>query len=120
MFFLFKTKEPKKKKKSSRIIIKIIPTLVFISLFILIIIGFASKDKLNQYLSQSMIKNADPEVKNNGAAYIDSKYNYTKNKLDYQITFLEFGATGCIACKKWKRRKAKERKRKENANQEEK
>ena len=27
-------------------------------------------------------------------------YNYTKSDLDYKITFLEFGSTGCSACKR--------------------
>ncbi len=79
---------------------KILPWFVFISLLLFIIIGFASKDKLNQYISNTMVKNAAPEIINNGAAYIDSAYNYSTNGLNYQLTFLEFGATSCVACRK--------------------
>ncbi|MEN6618134.1 MAG: thioredoxin family protein [Rikenellaceae bacterium] len=33
-------------------------------------------------------------------AFVDSAYNYPKNGLSYQVTFLEFGAKGCSACKR--------------------
>lgn len=82
---------------------KILPWFVFISLILFIIVGLASKDKLNQYLSDAMIKNAAPAIISNGAAFIDSAYNYSKNELAYQFTFLEFGATGCVACRKMER-----------------
>ena len=32
--------------------------------------------------------------------YIDSLFNSTNNKKPYSLTFLEFGSTGCIECKK--------------------
>ncbi len=32
--------------------------------------------------------------------HVDSAYNYRNSKEHYQITFLEFGATGCSACRK--------------------
>jgi len=78
---------------------KVLPWFVFISLILLIIIGLASKDKLNQYLSKTMVKNAAPQTLSGGAAFVDSAYNYSKNGLHYEITFLEFGATGCVACR---------------------
>lgn len=80
--------------------IRLIPLFFFISLALLIIIGLASRDKLNQYLSKSM-KQAVPHVVLEAAAeYVDSAYNYTRNEMTYQITFLEFGSTGCSACRK--------------------
>jgi thiol-disulfide isomerase/thioredoxin len=79
---------------------KILPWFVFVSLILLIIVGLASKDKLTQYLSNTMMKNAAPSILDSGAAYIDSAYNYSKNGLEYEMTFLEFGATGCVACRK--------------------
>jgi thioredoxin 1 len=79
---------------------KVLPWFVFVSLILLIIVGLASRDKLNQYLSNTMVKNAAPAIKDSGAAYIDSAFNYSKNGLEYKITFLEFGATGCVACRK--------------------
>lgn len=79
---------------------KILPWFVFASLFLLIIIGFATKDKLNQYLSKSIANNASPETINSGDALIDSLFNYSANGKKYEITFLEFGAKGCSACRK--------------------
>jgi thioredoxin 1 len=46
-----------------------------------------------------MKEQAAPEIANSGAAYVDSTFNYTKNKQGYQVTFLEFGAN-CLACKR--------------------
>jgi thioredoxin 1 len=79
---------------------KVLPWFVFISLILFVIIGLASKDKLNQYLSNTMVKHAALAIINKGDAFIDSAYNYSKNGLNFEITFLEFGATGCVACKK--------------------
>jgi thioredoxin 1 len=79
---------------------KIIPWVMFVLLFGLIIIGFALKENMNNYLSKMMKEQAAPETKASGAALIDSLYNYSKNGQSFEITFLEFGATGCSACKR--------------------
>ncbi len=79
---------------------KILPWLVFSSLIFLIISGIVLKDKFNTYLSKSIKNQASPELIISGDALIDSLYNYTKNGSQYQATFLEFGATGCSACRK--------------------
>jgi len=79
---------------------KILPWAVFIALFGLIIIGFALKDDMNNYLSKMIKQQASSETKASGLALIDSLYNYTKNGQQYEVTFLEFGATGCSACKR--------------------
>lgn len=79
---------------------KILPWFIFASLLLLIIIGFATKNKLNQYLSKSIANNASPETITSGDAMIHSRYNYSLNGEKYEITFLEFGAKGCSACRK--------------------
>lgn len=79
---------------------KIFPWVVFVSLFGLLIFGFSSKDEMNKYAANMMQKQASPATINSGRNLIDSLYNYTKSDLDYKITFLEFGATGCSACKR--------------------
>lgn len=79
---------------------RVLPWFVFISLILLIIIGLASRDKLNQYLSKSIVNNASPKTINLGDALVDSLYNYSANGEKYEITFLEFGATRCVACRK--------------------
>jgi len=43
---------------------------------------------------------AGSEIKISESAFIDSAYNYTKNRLSYEVTFLEFGSKGCSACKR--------------------
>ena len=78
---------------------KILPWVVFVALFGLIIIGFALKDNMNDYVSKMMKTQAGSEIANSGLAYVDSTFNYTKNGQGYQVTFLEFGAN-CPACKR--------------------
>ncbi|VAW22986.1 hypothetical protein MNBD_BACTEROID01-2382 [hydrothermal vent metagenome] len=47
-----------------------------------------------------MQKQASPEIIHSENALGDSLYNHSVNGLNYEITFLEFGATGCSACKR--------------------
>jgi thioredoxin 1 len=61
---------------------------------------FVFKDKLNQIASTVVKAQAGAEITTSASAFVDSTYNYFKNGLNYEITFLEFGATGCSACKR--------------------
>ena len=79
---------------------KILPWVVYVLLFGFIIIGYALKENMNNYLSKMVRSQAGSEVINSGSAYVDSTFNYTKNGLNYQLTFLEFGAIGCSSCKR--------------------
>jgi len=80
---------------------KSVPWFVFILFTGMLISGFLLKDDLNNYLSEKMKEQSllDEEASARDA-YIDSLYNYTKNGSRYEITFLEFGARGCSACKR--------------------
>jgi len=74
-------------------------------LFVIISIAFivslfVFRDKLTSYSSNLMKSQVSNEQKNAIELLIDSSYNYTKNDLSYDVTFLEFGATNCAACKK--------------------
>jgi len=71
--------------------------LVFSVLFVVAL--FALKGKLTELTSKSIKAQTDSGTQQSSSAFIDSLYNYTKNGLGYSITFLEFGATGCSACK---------------------
>ncbi len=51
-------------------------------------------------ISRKMTDRAGTGVKKSIAQFIDSAYNYQKNDEGFEITFLEFGATGCISCRK--------------------
>jgi thioredoxin 1 len=79
---------------------KVLPWMVFVLLFALLIIGFSLKDSMNNYISEMMINQASPGLTQSGKALVDSLYNYSENNQDYEITFLEFGAKGCSACKR--------------------
>jgi len=79
---------------------KIIPWAVFLIFLGLIILGFALKENMNTYLSKKLIAQAGPDIINTEASFVDSVFNYSKNRQSYQLTFLEFGAKGCSACKR--------------------
>lgn len=79
---------------------KVLSWIIFILLFGLLIIGFSLKDKMNNYLSEMMKQQVSPEITLSGNGLVDSLYNYSSNGLNFEITFLEFGATGCSACKR--------------------
>lgn len=71
---------------------------LFLMLGFLILI-FALKDKMNTYISTLMKEQVSFSDANTERMLIDSLYNYSENGEPNSITFLEFGATGCSACK---------------------
>lgn len=76
-------------------------SIVFMALSILfIVLLFVFKDNLNSFASKQIQALAGSEIVLSESAMIDSTYNYSKNKLNFQTTFLEFGAKGCSACKR--------------------
>ena len=79
---------------------KVIPWIVFIIFFALMIFGFAFKERLNNSFTIMMQKQVSHELTQSGNSLIDSLYNYSANGFNYEITFLEFGATSCSACKR--------------------
>jgi thioredoxin 1 len=79
---------------------KIVPWVVVSLLAAVFIIAFALKDTMNSTISELMKQQASPELVRSGEALADSLYNYIKNGGVYEITFLEFGAKGCSACKR--------------------
>ncbi|MFA5849450.1 MAG: thioredoxin domain-containing protein [Bacteroidales bacterium] len=87
----------------SRLSIKfrqVLSWLFIVGSVLLLVSLFAFKDKLTGFSSKLMLAQADPQTINTEARRIDSAYNYSKNGLPYQFTFLEFGAKGCSACKR--------------------
>lgn len=83
-----------------------IKTKHFLNLFALTLIVlffiflFIFKGQLNDVASKAIMIQASPEITSLGSAYVDSLFNYQKNNSHYHITFLEFGSTGCVACKR--------------------
>lgn len=75
--------------------------IAFLVFWVLFIVSpFALKGKLTEFTSKSIKAKANSVTKQSASAFIDSLYYYTKNGAEYEITFLEFGATGCSACKR--------------------
>ncbi|MFO7755559.1 MAG: thioredoxin family protein [Bacteroidales bacterium] len=79
---------------------KILPFLFIVLLLAILIFGFAMKNRINNSLSEILQQQAFPEIMLSSEASVDSLYNYSGNNSDYEITFLEFGAKGCSACKR--------------------
>ncbi len=61
---------------------------------------FLFKGSMNNLVSKKMAEQAGAETKKTMAQVVDSAFNYQKNGKAFKITFLEFGATGCISCRK--------------------
>lgn len=78
-------------------IFSIVFLLLSVSFFIFLI---ANKKNMENYASQLMKKQTTEVTKESTKFAVDSLYNYQKNGSKYEITFLEFGATGCSACKR--------------------
>lgn len=79
---------------------KILLWFTFVLIFVFLVILFTQKDKLNKYLSDVIKSQNDIGMQKSMSTQIDSLYNYETNGQTFQVTFLEFGATGCVACRK--------------------
>lgn len=73
---------------------------VFGFMAILMIVAYLNKNMLNDFISYEMKKLVDTETNLSTEEFIDSKYNYVDNGLNYEFTLLEFGSTGCAICKR--------------------
>jgi thiol-disulfide isomerase/thioredoxin len=73
-------------------------TLIILGIGFFVIL-FLFKDSMNSLVSKKMTAQTSPVVKESVAQFVDSAFNYKRNGKGYKMTFLEFGATGCIACK---------------------
>jgi thioredoxin-related protein len=66
----------------------------------LLILGYLSKNNLNDYLSEKMREPAGSEINISGEMWVDSLFNYTKNGKDFHYTLLEFKSNSCSICKR--------------------
>lgn len=88
-------------KQKSSISAKQILNFVFLGLIVVFFIAlFMFKGRLNNAASTIVLSRVNTETISAVSAYIDSVYNYRKNSKPFEITFLEFGSTGCSACKR--------------------
>jgi len=89
------------KKQSWSTKLKSFFSYAIISLAVIFLLSiFIFKDNLNNFASQMMISQADSNLVKSESALIESKFNYTRNNQDFKLTFLEFGAKNCSACKR--------------------
>lgn len=88
------------KEKSSNTIKKVLNLVAVILSLLFFVALFIFKEQLTNTSSGMIKMQADEETVQCVTAYIDSAYNYQKNTQTFQITFLEFGSTGCSACKR--------------------
>jgi len=82
-----------KYKDIIRVFLAVLTVLCIVSLFLL-------RNKLTKYASDTLIAQNTPELNKKVTLQVDSLFNYTKNNSGFVVTFLEFGSTGCSACKK--------------------
>ena len=78
---------------------KNLPGILIILTTTLLLLGYLTKNRLNNYLSEGMQKSAGSEIILSGKDWVDSLFNYTKNGEDFNYTLLEFKSTGCTICK---------------------
>jgi len=80
--------------------IKTTINIVFIVLGVLFIaLLFMYKGSINNFVSKKMNERAGVTVFKSMPQFVDSAFNYEKNGEKFRVTFLEFGATGCISCR---------------------
>ena len=65
-----------------------------------LILAFSFKNSINEVISGKMKFLTDIETKVTAKEMINSRFNYTKNGLEYEFTLLEFGTNACTICKK--------------------
>ena len=78
---------------------KLKPYILITGFLVVLLIAFASKKRMNNFISETMQKQVSNELADTAEQLIQRKYNYDKNGLNYDFTFLEFSSTGCPVCK---------------------
>ncbi len=79
---------------------KITTIVVLILMVAILILGFALKDSMNSYVSNMMKSQISPTAAQSEAVIVNSLYNFSENGESFDLTFIEFGAKGCSACRK--------------------
>jgi len=80
---------------------RIILNFIFIGLGVsFLVMLFLLRGSMNSFVTKKMKEQTSVNVKKSISQMVDSTFNYQKNEKEFGITFLEFGATGCISCRK--------------------
>lgn len=75
------------------------PLLLIVPLLVLLIIAFLGRNTLNNFIAEKMRSQATGVDSLSVVQLIQSNYNYSKNRADFEFTLIEFGSTGCTVCK---------------------
>lgn len=73
-----------------------IPAVLIILMFFALVYF---RDDMVRYISQSKIEQLPTTAKDTLVEHIIQNYDYSQNGESYEYTFLEFGSTGCYACR---------------------
>ena len=79
---------------------KNIPLLVLIAIVLMFVAAFLFKNDLNHLISEKMKQQAGTDEVLSGKTWVDSLFNYSKNRQDFKYSLLEFKSSGCAICKK--------------------
>lgn len=76
-----------------------LPVILLSLLVLLLLLGLFMKDDLNYFIAKKMHESAGTEVILSSEQWVDSLFNYTKNKENFEFTLLQFKSNGCTICK---------------------
>jgi thiol-disulfide isomerase/thioredoxin len=76
-----------------------LPVILSAFLVVLLLVAYFFKGNLNDFISRKMQESAGHETLLSGQQWVDSLFNYTKNKEDFEFTLLQFKSTGCSLCR---------------------
>jgi thiol-disulfide isomerase/thioredoxin len=76
-----------------------IPLILSALFVVILLIAYLLKDNLNDYISQKIQESAGMETRLSGQQWVDSLFNYTSNREDFDFTLIQFKSTGCTLCK---------------------
>ena len=75
------------------------PVILIVLVVVMLVAGMLAKNNLNDLVSEKMkdqITNSDSLMV---SKMIDSKFNYQKNKMNFEFTLIEFSSDNCVLCK---------------------
>ena len=75
------------------------PLFLIVPLLVLLIVAFLGRNTLNNFIAEKMRSQATGVDSLSVVQLIESNYNYSKNRADFEFTLIEFGSTGCTVCK---------------------
>ncbi|MCX6272996.1 MAG: thioredoxin family protein [Bacteroidetes bacterium] len=78
---------------------RLLTGILFATVFGFVVVGLIFRDSLTNLVSKSIIPKTVVGSFNPDSLFVDSAYNYNKNGMGYQLTWLEFGSTHCRECK---------------------